>query len=90
MPQHKAQWKSVRRSEKQRQRNRQVRARVGTAMRAFREGEVAQQPELLKKAHSEIDAAVRKGTVKKSTANRRKSRLAKELNRATGKPAETK
>jgi small subunit ribosomal protein S20 len=90
MPQHKAQWKSIRRSEKQRLRNRQVRARVRTAMRDFREGEVAEQPELLKKAHSVIDVAVRKGTVKKATANRRKSRLAKALNRAVGKPAAKK
>jgi ribosomal protein S20 len=83
MPQHRAQWKSIRRSEKQRERNRQARARVRTALRRFREAPPSEQPEQLSKASSALDVAVRKGVVKKATANRRKSRLALAANRAT-------
>jgi small subunit ribosomal protein S20 len=86
MPQHKAQWKSIRRSERQRTRNRQVRAEVRTAIKDLRESELTQKPELLRAATSEIDVAVRKGIIKKSTANRRKSRLARACNREGGKP----
>lgn len=82
MPQHKAQWKSIRRTERQRERNRQARARVRTALRKFEEAAPEAKPEVLRKASSELDVAVRKGVVKKATANRRKSRLARAVNRA--------
>ncbi|MBM3317236.1 MAG: 30S ribosomal protein S20 [Candidatus Eisenbacteria bacterium] len=84
MPQHKAQWKSVRRSEKQRERNRQARARVRTSLRKLDEAEPQEKPELLRQASSVLDVAVRKGVLKKTTADRRKSRLARAVNRAAG------
>lgn len=81
MPQHKSAWKRVRTSAKRRERNRAVRAEVRTAIRHFEEAAKDEKPALLREAASTLDNAVRKGIVKESTANRRKSRLAKSLNR---------
>jgi len=83
MPQHKSAGKRIRKSEKQRERNRAVRARVRTALRRLDEAPVAEQSESLRQATSELDNAVRKGVIKKNTANRKKSRLAKRVQRAT-------
>jgi small subunit ribosomal protein S20 len=81
MPQHKSAWKRVRTSAKRRERNRAVRAEVRTAIRRFEEAAKDEKPALLPQAASSLDNAVRKGIVKESTANRRKSRLAKSINR---------
>ena len=81
MPQHTSAWKRIRTSAKRRERNRTVRAEVRTAMRQFKEASVEEKPGLLRKATSVLDNAVRKGVVKDRTASRRKSRLAKLLNR---------
>ena len=82
MPQHKSARKRVRTNEKRRERNRQVRSRIRTAVRDLDQGPVEEQPELFRRVTSELDVAARKGIVKKSTASRRKSRFAKALNRA--------
>jgi len=81
MPQHKSAWKRVRTSAKRRDRNRAVRAEVRTAIRRFEEAAKEQKATLLRQATSMLDNAVRKGIVKEAVANRRKSRLAKSLNR---------
>jgi len=85
MPQHKSAVKRIRTSERQRERNRSVRSRVRTAIRKFEEGAAERKAELLREATSELDNAVRKGVIKESTANRKKSRLARGLNRAAAK-----
>jgi small subunit ribosomal protein S20 len=87
MPQHKSAWKRVRTSEKRRDRNRSVRAEVHTAIRQFQEAPKDEKAEQLRKATSVLDNAVRKGVVKDRTASRRKSRLAKLLNRLNAAPA---
>jgi small subunit ribosomal protein S20 len=87
MPQHKSAWKRVRTSAKRRDRNRTVRAEVHTAIRHFEEAAKDEKAALLRKATSVLDNAVRKGVVKDRTASRRKSRLAKRLNRLNAEPA---
>lgn len=87
MPQHKSAWKRVRTSARLREHNRAVRAEVRTAIRRFEEAPKDEKPTLLRQAASSLDNAVRKGIVKESTANRRKSRLAKSLNRLAADPA---
>lgn len=81
MPQHKSAEKRVRQNAKRRERNREVRSRVRTALRSFREAPIAEKPELLRLATSQLDNAVRKGIIKQTTASRRKSRMARELTR---------
>ncbi|MBP7668967.1 MAG: 30S ribosomal protein S20 [Candidatus Eisenbacteria bacterium] len=87
MPQHKSAEKRIRTSERQRDRNRSIRTRVRGAVRKFEEGAPESQADLLRQAASELDKAVRKGVIKEATANRKKSRLAKQLNKAA-KPKE--
>jgi len=81
MPQHKSAEKRIRTSERQRERNRAVRSRMRTAIRKFQEAPADQKAAALRQASSELDNAVRKGVIKENTANRKKSRLARELNR---------
>ena len=83
MPHHKSAEKRIRTSERDRLRNKAVKSQVRHATRALREGLTSEKaPELLREAHSVLDNAVRKGIVHSKTADRRKSRLAKALNRA--------
>ncbi len=81
MPQHKSAWKRMRVSARQQARNRAVRSQVRQAIRRFREADVEGKTALLPATVSALDNAVRKGVVKKPTADRVKSRLAKLLNR---------
>jgi len=76
MPQHKSCWKRMRTSARQQERNRAARSEVRGAVRVFRETATAGQTVALPAATSAIDNAVRLGVMKKSTANRMKSRLA--------------
>jgi small subunit ribosomal protein S20 len=87
MPQHKSAWKRVRTNAKRRERNRAVSAEMRTAIRRFTEAPKEEKPAMLRQASSVLDNAVRKGIVKDRTASRRKSRLAKLLNRLSAEPA---
>lgn len=72
--------KDIRRSEKRRVRNLEVRSAVRTYIRRFREaahaGEDATKQDSYKAAQAAIDKAVNKGVMKAPTASRYKSRLA--------------
>lgn len=77
--------KRMRQSEINRQRNNRVKTRVKNAIKSFlqalEEGDMekaAQNYSLVKKI---MDKAVTKGVINKNTAARKKSRLAKQLNR---------
>jgi small subunit ribosomal protein S20 len=73
----------MRTSERDRQKNIAVKSQVRGATRKVRDdAKTEEAPELLRKAHSVLDNAVRKGVVHKNTANRQKSRLAKAVGRA--------
>lgn len=60
-------------------RNRAVKSRVNTAIRAFEtaveEGDANVSKAKLSQAHSVLDSAVQKGVLKKNTGNRTKARL---------------
>lgn len=72
--------KDIRRSEKRRTQNLQVRSAVKTRIRRFRaiaaSADGAKKEESYKAAQSAIDRAVNKGVLKAETAARYKSRLA--------------
>lgn len=72
--------KDIRRSEKRRVRNLEVRSAVRTYIRRFREvaaaGDETKKQDSYKVAQAAIDKAVNKGVMKPTTAARYKSRLA--------------
>lgn len=84
MPIIKSAMKRVRQAAKRRSHNLQVKRAVHKDTRALTDaianGDVAAVPQALKDVVSELDRAVKKGTLHKNTAARRKSRLAKLAN----------
>lgn len=83
MPHHKSAEKRMRTSERDRKKNIAVKSVVRSAVRKLREGSTNDQAsELLRTAHSVLDNAARKGVIHKKTADRRKSRLAKLVQRS--------
>jgi small subunit ribosomal protein S20 len=78
MPHHKSAAKRVITNEKARRRNVAARTRMRTAVKAVRE---AKSRAAAEKAYSQavaiLDRTAAKGMIKKETANRQKSRLAK-------------
>ena len=70
--------------EKKTLRNNMIKSEYKTAVRKFEaavtEGNKAEAEELLKLAIKKIDGACSKGVIKKNTASRKKSNLAKKLN----------
>ena len=86
MPQHKSAKKRLRSDPKKRLRNRMVKSQVKTAITHL---ETAETPDaarpLLARAFSELDRAAKRNVIKKQTASRKKSRLAKQARKlATG------
>jgi small subunit ribosomal protein S20 len=86
MAQHRSAEKRARQAEKRRERNRAVRSRVRGSTRAVRAalegGDVATAQKQLHAAEKIIRRAASKGVVKKTTASRAVSRLAKAVHRA--------
>lgn len=83
----------MRNSARKQVRNTVVRTQVKTVVKKFRASVAAKldtSPEALRVAISTLDKAVKKGVIKRNTANRRKSRLAIALNKATAAAAATK
>jgi small subunit ribosomal protein S20 len=92
MAQHRSAEKRARQALKRRERNRAVRSRVRGSTRAVRtaleSGDVAAAQKQLNEAEKLIRRAASKGVVKKTTASRTVSRLAKAVHRALqAKPA---
>lgn len=81
MPQHKSCEKRMRVSRKQNAANRRVKSAVKTATKKFLVAEGDEATEAYQAVSSELDRAARKGTIPQKRADRRKSRLAKALNR---------
>ena len=92
MPIIKSAIKRVRQSAKRRSRNLQVKRAIHRDVRAFQDavdaGDTKLTTEKLREAISEIDRAVKKGTLHKNTAARRKSQLTKKANSVV-KPVKT-
>jgi len=70
--------KRVGQSARRRNRNRAVRTRLRSVLKAYRAAEKKQKPERLAPTISEIDVALKKGVLHRNAAARYKSRLAKE------------
>lgn len=72
--------KDIRRSERRRERNLEVKSAMRSYIRRFRQvaatGDAAKKQESFKEAQSMIDKAVKKGVLKAETGSRYKSRLA--------------
>lgn len=84
MPIIKSAIKRVRQAAKRRSQNLQVKRAIHRDIRAFQDslqsGDVTATSEKLREAISEIDRAVKKGTIHRNTAARRKSQLSKQAN----------
>lgn len=76
--------KRVRQTERRTLRNKMVKSRVKTAIRRFREalsaGASEQVEVCFRAAVSLLDKAAKKGVIHKNEADRRKARLARQLN----------
>jgi len=81
MPQHKSCEKRMRTSKKQNVYNRAVKSAVKTATKKFQTTEGEDAEASYRAAASELDRAARKGVIPRQRADRKKSRLARELNR---------
>ena len=85
MPNIQSAKKRVKVSEKKNLRNRMVKSGVRTSIKKF-EAAVAADPQnanvQLSATSAAIDKAVSKGVIHKNAANRKKARLAKQLNKA--------
>ncbi len=77
--------KHVRADKKKRDRNLQRKSTLRTMLKqtetAITDGEMEQAQELYRQAASQLDRAVGKGIIKKGMANRKKSRLAHDINK---------
>ncbi len=83
MPHHKSAEKRMRTNERDRQKNIMVKSAVRSTLRKLREGAAGEKAqENLREAHSVLDNAARKGVLHKRTADRRKSRAAKLVQRS--------
>ncbi len=81
MPQHKSCKKRIRTSKKQNLYNRAIKSSVKTTLKKFDVAEGEDSPLAFRAAASALDLAARKGVIPKKRADRKKSRLAKALNR---------
>jgi small subunit ribosomal protein S20 len=84
MPQSKSAAKRLRQDEVRRQRNRSVKSTLKTQNRTFLDqingGEKENATIELNKVYSSLDKATVRGVIKKNTAARKKSQLARKLN----------
>ena len=86
MPNTKSAKRRVRNSARKQIRNSVVRSQLKTTEKKFRGAVAAKQddsPAAQRAAISTLDKAVKKGVIKRETADRKKSRLTLTLNRAT-------
>jgi small subunit ribosomal protein S20 len=81
MPRHKSNFKRMRTSKKQNLYNRGVKSSIKTLAKKFSASTGEETEGLLREFSSELDRAVKKGVIPKRRADRKKSRIAKELNR---------
>ena len=87
MAHHKSAIKRHRQSEQRRLQNRVVKTRMKTVTRKLAQAEKSGDPQAIlsefNRAKSAIDKAAKKGVIHPNTASRKKSRLAKSVNKAT-------
>jgi len=83
MPQHKSCFKRIRTSKKQNAYNRTVKSSMKTLAKKYQASTEEEAQALLREFSSELDRAVKKGVIPRRRADRKKSRIALELNRRT-------
>jgi len=83
MPHHKSAVKRMRTAKKAQIRNASVKSEIKTYLKRMQE--TPTNTEVARETVSKLDRAVRKGIIPKAVANRRKSRLAKAINRSKAK-----
>ena len=81
MPHHKSAVKRIRTAKRSKIRNISVKTEIKTWLKKAKEEPT--NKEVARMTVSKLDRAVRKGVIPKAVANRRKSRLARMVNRAT-------
>jgi small subunit ribosomal protein S20 len=81
MPQHKSCAKRMRTSAKQNVYNRAIKSSIKTATRKFEVAEGDDAEARYRAVASELDRAAKKGVIPRQRADRKKSRLAKSLNK---------
>lgn len=81
MPQHKSCEKRMRTSKKQNSYNRSVKSALKTVVKKLHAAEGEEAEAQYRAVSSELDRAARKGVIPRARADRRKSRLAKALNK---------
>jgi small subunit ribosomal protein S20 len=88
MPITKSAKKALRQNIKRRQRNLRRKSKIKELQKEFKnlllEKKVEEAKKLLPSLYKAIDKAAKAGTIKKNTASRKKSRLAKSLQKASG------
>lgn len=82
MPQHKSNEKRMRTSKKENARNRAVKSTLKTVTKKVTTVAVADADAAYREAASELDRAAKKGIIPRRRADRKKSRLARAVNRA--------
>jgi len=83
MPHHKSAVKRIKTAKRSRNRNIAVKSEIKTSLKRAQES--PENKEVIRLTISRLDRAVRKGVIPKAVANRRKSRLARMVNRAASK-----
>ena len=85
MPNKKSAYKHLRADPKKRLRNRMIKSATRTAVKkaeqAIASGDLEAAMTAFREAVSKLDKAAKKGVIKKGTADRKKSRLARKLNK---------
>ena len=81
MPQHKSCKKRIRQNKKQNPYNRTVKSAMKTAAKKFEGAEGDDADGAYRAVARELDLAAKKGVIPRQRADRKKSRLAKDLNR---------
>ncbi len=84
MPQHASAKKRIKTSERDRARNRSVKSHIRHAVQELQKDLSGDDVDArLRKAHSVLDKAAKKGVIAKQTAARRKARMSRAVNRSS-------
>jgi small subunit ribosomal protein S20 len=81
MPQHKSNEKRMRSSKKENARNRAVKSTLKTVSKKVMAATPQDADAVYREAASELDRAAKKGIIPRQRADRKKSRLARAINR---------
>jgi small subunit ribosomal protein S20 len=81
LPHKKSTVKRLRQNKKLNERNRSIKSAMATAVKRAKDAPAEEREAAFRRAVSTIDKAAKSGVIKKETASRKKSKLAKDLAR---------